>query len=457
MPFPDTVLSSAVIEPAASPEARVIAYLRALYHRDSRPWVVAYSGGKDSTVVLQLVYTLILDLGPLAHKPVFVISSDTRVEAPNIVAYIENILHSVDRHADHNSLPVSTEIVRPLPKESFWVKLIGLGYPPPTRWFRWCTTNMKIKPSRRAIDRITMEHGSVVLLLGTRIDESDDRKKRMEGRISNSAGLNLHHEIPNAYVATPIADWTTDDVWEYLFRNNPAPWKRGHDQLLDLYRQANGGECPVVMDLNTPSCGGSRFGCWTCTVVKMDKSMEGFIDTGDVWMRPLNEFRNWLKEIRENPEYRQSRRRDGSPGPGPFTPDARKIILRRLLDLEQRLDLQKKHLPLISDEELSYIQSYWSMDFDFNQSAFSIAKKYNRKIGREVDMQFGEEETRLIQQLIGEYGLQEELVMSMFSLEDKYPNLDALGAKSGIASELAKLIDKTAAQADIATNSNANQ
>ena len=457
MPFPDIALSSVEIGFSENPGAQVITYLRTLYNRDSRPWVVAYSGGKDSTVVLQLVYALILELGPSAHKPVFVISSDTRVEAPNIVAYIEDVLYTIDQHAKDYSIPISTEIVRPLPKESFWVKLIGLGYPPPTRWFRWCTTNMKIKPSRRAIDRITTEYGSVVLLLGTRLDESDDRKKRMEGRISNSAGLNLHHEIPNAYVATPIAYWTADDVWEYLFRNNPAPWDRSHDQLLDLYRQANGGECPVVMDLNTPSCGGSRFGCWTCTVVKMDKSMEGFIDTGDVWMRPLNEFRNWLKEIRENPEYRQSRRRDGSPGPGPFTPEARKIILRRLLDLEQHFDLQQKHLPLISDDELSCIQFYWSMDFDFNQSVFSMAKEYDRKVGREVDMQFGEDEKRLIQQLIGEYGLQEELVMSMFALEEKYPNLDALGAKSGVANELARLIDKTAAQADIATNSHENQ
>lgn len=449
----NAALTSIETESATYAETQALAYLRTLYHRDSRPWVIAYSGGKDSTVVLQLAYTLILELGPCAHKPVFVISSDTCVEAPNIVTYIESVLCAVDRHANSRSLPISTEVVRPLPTESFWVKIIGLGYPPPTRWFRWCTTNMKIKPSRRAIDRITTKYGSAVLLLGTRIDESDDRKKRMEGRIFNSAGLNLHHEIPDAYVATPIADWTADDVWEYLFRNNPAPWNRSHDQLLDLYRQANGGECPVIMDLNTPSCGGSRFGCWTCTVVKMDKSMEGFIDTGDAWMRPLNEFRNWLKVIREDPEYRQSLRRDGSPGPGPFTPEARKIILRRLLRLEQNRSLQQRQLSLISDEELSYIQSCWSAEFDFNRSVFSIAKEYERDIGSEADMQLGEEEIRLIQQLIGEYGLQEELVMNMFSLEEKYPNLDALGAKSSVVDELTRLINKAVYQADIAVNS----
>ncbi len=428
--------------------SRAFEYLHSLYERDNRPWVVAYSGGKDSTAVLQLVYTMILEKGPSAKKKVFVVSSDTRVEAPNIVSYIEDVLNSIDRHSTAYSLPISTEIVRPNVNESFWVKLVGLGYPPPTRWFRWCTTNMKIKPSRRAIDRITANFGSAILLLGSRYDESDDRRKRMAARNRNSAGLNLHHEIPNAFVATPIADWTNDDVWEYLFENNPPPWDRSHDQLLGLYRQASGGECPVVMDLNTPSCGGSRFGCWTCTVVKMDRSMEGFIETGEEWMRPLNQFRNWLKRIREDPEFRQSRRRDGSIGPGPFNPNARVIILRELLRLDQEMRSHLDHSQLITDEELSYIQSLWTEEFDLRRSAVMIAREFGRDIGDEIEMPLDEEDERLVRRLIGEYALQEDLVWELFKLEDRFPNLDALGVRSEIKRELRSMIDRVAEQFD---------
>src|SRR3989338_7504561 len=140
---------------------------------------------------------------------------------------------------------------------------------------------MKIKPSRRGIDKIVAEHGSVILLLGSRTAESSSRKQRMDARQTNFRNLNTHHEIPNAFVLTPISTWGNEDVWEYLYENNPPPWERSHNQMLTLYRKAVGGECPVVMDLNTPSCGGSRFGCWVCTVVKFDRSMEGFIEAGE--------------------------------------------------------------------------------------------------------------------------------------------------------------------------------
>ncbi|MFD2113517.1 phosphoadenosine phosphosulfate reductase family protein [Thiorhodococcus fuscus] len=235
--------------------------LREHYFADQRSWVVAYSGGKDSTLLLQLVYELILELGSGATKPIDIVASDTRVEAPNVEEYLADRLSRIESHARANGLPVHVHRVQPTPEQSFWGNLIGKGYPSPTRWFRWCTTKMKIKPSRAVIDGIVRKHGGVVLLLGTRIDESAGRAQRMEGRATNSRGLNPHGEIPDALVMTPIADWTTDQVWEYLFTHNPPPWGGTHDFMLDLYRQASGGECPVVLDLNTPSCGGSRFGC----------------------------------------------------------------------------------------------------------------------------------------------------------------------------------------------------
>lgn len=351
--------------------------LKEAYLADGRPWIVAYSGGKDSTLVLHLVYDVLVELGKHAIKPVYVISSDTQVEAPNIVNYVRDVLTAVQKDAERRNLPLICEMVRPAVPETFWSKLIGRGYPPPTRWFRWCTTTMKIKPSRRAIDKITAKHGSVILLLGSRTAESTIRKKGMESRVKNFRNLNAHHEIPNAFVLAPIATWTDDEVWDFLYTHNPPAWKYPHDQIISLYRQAIGGECPVVMDLNTPSCGGGRFGCWTCTVVKLDKSMEGFIQTGDAWMKPLADFRSWLKEFREQPHVRMNRRRDGSEGPGPFTPVARQEILEHLLHIEGKVGIR-----LISDDEIDYIQSVWSSEFDLNDTAIKLSAKFGRTIKR---------------------------------------------------------------------------
>jgi len=149
----------------------------------------------------------------------------------------------------------------------------------------------------------------------------------MENCATNSRGLSPHGKIPDALVMTPIVDWSNDQIWEYFFTHNPPPWGSNHDFMLDLYRQASGGECPAVLDLNTPSYGGSRFGCWTCIVVKEDRSMRGFIEAGETWMRPLNEFRDWLKAIRGDMGKRDGIKRSGAIGPVPFNSETRKKVV----------------------------------------------------------------------------------------------------------------------------------
>jgi len=341
---------------------------------DSRPWVVAYSGGKDSTLVLQLVIEMLCSLPATKLKPVHVISSDTGVEPPNIARYMHDSLQRIGEGARQRRLNVIPHLVQPGAENGFWGNLIGKGYPPPTRWFRWCTSKMKINPTRDVIERITKDAGSVLLLLGTRFDESTHRGQGMKARESNSRGLNPHHQIPDALVLSPIADWTSDQVWEYLFTNNPPPWGGSHDAMMALYRQANSGECPLVMDLNTPSCGGSRFGCWTCTVVKTDKSMESFIDNGEEWMLPLNRFRNWLKEIREDESRRCRIRRTGEEGLGPFNSATRLELLEKLLLTEQEVGME-----LISNESLLYIQQVWTEEFDVMRSALRLAARFGRR------------------------------------------------------------------------------
>jgi DNA sulfur modification protein DndC len=108
-----------------------------------------------------------------------------------------------------------------------------------------------------------------------------------------------------------------------------------------MYQGATeGGECPLVVDSSTPSCGTSRFGCWVCTVVDKDRSMEAMIknDEEKVWMTPLLELRNEL----DNPDdrnLRDFRRMSGQVQlfhdrtiPGPYTKKSREHWLRRVPD-----------------------------------------------------------------------------------------------------------------------------
>jgi DNA sulfur modification protein DndC len=256
-------LDNTVKAPVINHIEQSIDMLRKNFSADTRPWIVAYSGGKDSTLTLQLVYELLLELPSHQRKPVHVLASDTQVEAPNVEAFLRKSLREIQAHADFNGLPLTTHLVTPDIDQGFWFNLIGKGYPPPTRWFRWCTSKMKIKPVRKLVESIAEKSGkgSVILLLGTRTAESSNRSRGMQARASNSRGLNPHHEIPNALVLAPISHWSQDQVWEYLMASDPAPWGGTHDVLWQMYRDAGSGECPVITDLNSPSCGGSRFGC----------------------------------------------------------------------------------------------------------------------------------------------------------------------------------------------------
>jgi DNA sulfur modification protein DndC len=415
------------------------------YLADDRPWVVAFSGGKDSTLVLQLVYEMLLELDDQAVKPVHIVCSDTRVEPPNIADYIHSSLRQLEEHAKQCRFPLFVHIVQPTSDESFWFNVIGKGYPTPTSTFRWCTTKMKIKPSRRVIDQIVKEHGGAIILIGVRSSESSNRAKTIKAREYNSRGLYSHEDIPDALIMSPIAQWDTDSVWEYLFKNNPAPWGIDHKFMLNLYRQANGGECPVALDLNTQSCGNSRFGCWVCTVVDEDRSMKGFIDSGATELAPLYDFRNRLKkEIRPDPAMRMNQRRNGTPAPGgkgPFTPEARQIILKELLYLEVQSEQS-----LISDDELAHIQFQWSKDFDTRGTlVFELAKKYGRNIKQLEDSLMSihhEKKDELLLELAAEHEINEQWVDELMNLVvRKYPPANLTGKKTALLKDVQKVIE----------------
>lgn len=147
--------------------------IQEVYLENARPWVIGYSGGKDSTTALQLVWYALAELPPEERKyPVYVISSDTLVETPVIVSYITGTLARIETHASEQRMPFHTELVRPKTEDTFWVNLIGKGYPAPYSRFRWCTDRLKIQPANRFILDKASEHGEVILVLGSRIRDA---------------------------------------------------------------------------------------------------------------------------------------------------------------------------------------------------------------------------------------------------------------------------------------------
>ena len=455
--------------------------IKEIYLSDQRPWVVGYSGGKDSTAVVQLLFNALTELDrSQLKKKVFIISSDTLVETPLIINSITRTLGRIQDEALKRDLPIETHKVRPEIDKTFWASLIGKGYPPPRQKFRWCTDRLKIDPANRFILDKVSKYGEVVMVLGVRESESSTRAGVLKSHTVEGKVLMRHSTLSNAFVFAPIREFTTDDVWEYLL-DNTSPWGDNNGDLLRLYQDSNS-ECPLVVDKDIKesagSCGNSRFGCWTCTVVKEDKALSGFINNGIEWLRPLLDFRNNLYKYRSDRNLRQKQRMNGNVyltsinledidisnyiqieeeklgdylnennidlakvenldllvigkdgeykqlGLGPFTLKAREMILRELL--ETQVMLQKTHDPemeLISIEELKAIRRYWLKDGDWNDC---IPKLYEEITGIQLDWEkndrplFEEEQITDLERLCLEFNVSMPLLKKLISIEKDF-------------------------------------
>ena len=431
------------------------------YLSSTKAFVIAFSGGKDSTCVLQLFYEMLLSLPLHKRRPSFVLCSNTLVEAPHIEKFMKSVLDSINAHAKAHNIPLEIIEVKPNLKDDFWVNLIGKGYPSPTRTFRWCTDRLKITPAKQTIATITKQFGSVILCLGTRKQESSNRKKSMEKRILTADGYSLHHDFPDTLCYSPIAEWSTDDVWAYLISHKPK-WDKDHSELFRLYAKASGDECQFITDLSQSSCGGSRFGCWVCTVVSEDKSMRGFIESGEENLKSLHDFRNYIKVLREDSKARADYGRNGRAvykvgALGPFLSHIRLEILHKLLQTEQEF-IKNGGSEIITDSQILAIQNEWDTDFDFNKSAIRIAQKFHRL--QEIGMQ----ETGFIKAKVLHKEILEEVAnkeLDSKTLEsfiakaiEIYNNANTKGTNNvyqQITQEIQKLLSDKTAKSSIAT------
>lgn len=349
--------------------------IRELYLWDEVPWVVGYSGGKDSTAVLQLVWLALREVpAERRTKPVHVISTDTLVEQPVVAAWVDASHAKMREAASAQQMPVTPQKLTPEVKDTFWVNLIGKGYPAPRKKFRWCTERMKINPSNKFIRDVVRESGEAVMVLGTRKAESQRRARTMAEHDAKKVRdrLTPNASLPNSLVYTPIEDWTNDDVWLFLMQVK-NPWGHTNKSLLGMYQGASSdGECPLVVDTSTPSCGKSRFGCWVCTLVDQDRSMEAMIKNDDekIWMTPLLELRNELGDFSQDRTRRDYRRMSGRVQlfhdgtiRGPYRKKWREYWLQRVLEVQTEIcelgPPAVAEIELISLEELTEIRRIW--------------------------------------------------------------------------------------------------
>ncbi len=342
------------------------------------PWIVAYSGGKDSTLLLQLVFETMLALPPEQRKrQIHVVANDTLVESPLVINHLKKSIEKIRQAVAEIDLPVTATITKPCIDQTFWVNVIGRGYIPPTRNFRWCTDRMKISPTSKYIERATTAHRKSILLIGTRKSESSSRRRRMESYEKEGRLMSPHNQIKNCNVFSPIAELTDNEVWAILLQSK-APWGGNHRNLITLYRNAGGGDCPLVLTKeDAPSCGTTspRFGCWTCTVVAKDRSLAGLINSGFDELEPLLDFRDRIIALREEMHSRMPVRRngttkyrkDGNPVMGPFTMETRRKILHELLELEKEVGRK-----LITRPEMEIIEDIWRVDMLHYQTRASL-------------------------------------------------------------------------------------
>lgn len=304
--------------------------VQSMRQRGYSRWVVMYSGGKDSTTALILCIEALKERGILPEA----LYCDTELEIPTLQQFAMSFL----RFVSEQGLAKAT-VLKPAPEDSFWVQVIGRGYPPPHQNFRWCTHRLKVKPVEKYLSALSpSEREKTLVVTGVRFGESDLRDARL--RLSCSRGGECGHGIwyeqsksLGVGYFSPIVIWRECEVWDFLSLVAPA-WGYPSRGLLSVYKGRE-----------------TRFGCWSCSVVSQDRTMQRIVQEESQW-KPLLEFRNWLVVFARSPENRV-RKPNGQLGR--LTLSARKTILMRLREVEQQI-----RQPILSEIGYNLIIQLWA-------------------------------------------------------------------------------------------------
>jgi len=390
-------------------EETALKILEHFYLHDQRPFCVAYSGGKDSSVILYLTIKMLENLvkrGIELNKKVLVINSNTLAELPPVLQHLNESLAQIAHYSKEHNLPVEVKEVVPEEKNTLNVQLLGVGMPPPSNQLRWCTDKLKVFPIDKEINA-TFSDGKFISIIGTRRDESFSREARIEKASLKGTNLKLNNRYKNASNLMPIELWSTKDVWEYLFKQTNK--LLNIDFLWKIYSDASGKdtkECTFVgaggkhIEEGKLGCGVSRFGCWQCYMVRdKDKSLDGLMQSGYKNIDLYKEYRDWYWNLtqlgwektrdpyshrhqgrdlynkggEDNPKYEMTM-------PKGVTLKIRKDSFSRLLELQSKLKEE-----IITENEIILIQGRWLLEGDLTLTAFRYANKYLKKDGKKLN------------------------------------------------------------------------
>lgn len=422
--------------------------------KSERPWIIGFSGGKDSTVLLTLVWKALEKIKKLPNpfqlrRPIHVVCNDTLVENPIISSYVDDVLEKIDVAAREQNLPIFVKKTTPLLEETFWVNVLGKGYPVPNNSFRWCTDKLKIRPTSNFLVEQIDEKGEAIVLLGTRYEESASRERSMRKHEIKGQRLSKHQTGVNTYVYAPIRDLMLEEIW-YIINTFPSPWGFDNSILFKIYSDASADdyECPtVIVNKEHSSCGQSRFGCWTCTVVKKDKSMTALIDNGQHWMTPLLNYRNSLVEERNIHENRMPERRDGRPAThddgtnwGPYWPAYRFKKLKELLLIQKEIQKEKPYISLISNQELIAIQVTWNRDLYFDKNVGDLYREiFGKDINTNNTKSLNNTEKRILKEVCEDDMSYYHLIDNLISLQE---TKTLMVSKYGLHNDIEKRIER---------------
>lgn len=282
--------------------------------KEHRPVVVGTSFGKDSSSVTHLAFVAAAEAARIGLAPFIVVSNaDTLSENPEITRLGKREAAKMARFAKLHGIKFISQVATPSLLSTTQVRILsGRAIPSYPGSRMDCTQDLKIRPMRAARNRLFKELASAgfkdpVTLLGTRFDESQLRGSRMRAR-----GDRADVPIQNAagdWILCPIANWSTEDVFELLGLINSGTIESYSDfkDVLRIYAHSGGTSCAVVshdilegQKKRQRGVCGARTGCATCCGVSSDASLATMADYDEsyAYARPLVRFGDVLRNVR---------------------------------------------------------------------------------------------------------------------------------------------------------------
>lgn len=358
-----------------------------------RRCAVAWSSGKDSSCTLNLALTACRELKQegFAVPTLHVVHADTLLENPVVAAYSKRQIKQIESYSAQTGIPVRVWVASPSLSNDYLVSLLGgrtiasVGNNSKCQQLMKASALTRIK--RQVRDWVAREQGvkpkeaNLVSLIGTRFDESAQRARKMLERGESATEAVEAMANSRELVLSPIADFEAFDVFTYIghVRSGKIECYDSFDELVEIYRDMNAGDCMVTAyiagkEQARPPCA-ARTGCWICTRVSTDTSALNLIANEDgkfAWMKPLNDYRNYLRARHFDPSARcwLGRTVDEETGkiqimPNAYSPEFTKELLGIALTIQsdeyaeaERLGIAPR-FTLLSIEQIIAIDLLW--------------------------------------------------------------------------------------------------